>query len=450
MITTTDIKIQYSPISDTTQFAFPIRYFEASDINVEVIDSNGDLTTLTLGAVTNGFSVSPVNGLPENGATITTTETYTAGDAITIYRKIDVTQEASFKRGGNISPDVLNASLDRSIAVSQQISDDLRRAIVAPISDPDGLNYTIPTVSERAGKAQGWDASGNASVLDIATEGGAFTAVNASAGLIASAGIISGKVDGVTMTFDGNGQIAVKDGGVGSTQLASDAVSPVKIQTSAITESKIANGSVTLSKLATIAGRKLIGNANPTSATPTTVDIIDDNTFVSATDSNIATAQSTLDYMNSIGVRQIQYTQTGAKQYFPSQTVIPNDDTIPQITEGSEVMTRTITPKDAQSILKIDVTAVFANNGTHAVAALFKDADADALACSYIEQGASQPVTHHFTYLMPSGSTATKTFRVRVGGNGGITTFNGDNNDTARYGGVLASSIIITEIGGTI
>lgn len=140
------------------------------------------------------------------------------------------------------------------------------------------------------------------------------------------------------------------------------------------------------------------------------------------------------------------FTQTGAVA--TGTTVIPPDDTIPQITEGDEYMTLAITPKSASSRLRIDVNW----NGGHSavskihIVALFRDAGANALASDMESQGVQNGLVNiMFTHNMPSPGTGATTFRVRAGASvAGTTTFNG-NAGGRLLGGVMASSITITE-----
>jgi len=145
-------------------------------------------------------------------------------------------------------------------------------------------------------------------------------------------------------------------------------------------------------------------------------------------------------------VVQIVNTSTGAVS--TTTTAIPGDDTIPQISEGGQILSRAITPQSSSNILKIDVTVVISHSvtGNDNCVALFQDATANALACAAkdeIQAGYINTVT--FSYYMTAGTTASTTFTVRGGGHTGATmTFNG-NTGVRRYGGVLASSITITE-----
>lgn len=143
---------------------------------------------------------------------------------------------------------------------------------------------------------------------------------------------------------------------------------------------------------------------------------------------------------------QIVNTQTGASA--SGSTTMPGDDTIPQNTEGDQYMTLAITPKHAANKLKIDVVFNYASNGsTWTTLGLFQDTTANALAATsqYISQvdKLSQLVLTHY---MAAGTTSSTTFKVRVGDSaGGTVTFNGLSG-ARKLGGVMASSITITEI----
>jgi hypothetical protein len=145
-------------------------------------------------------------------------------------------------------------------------------------------------------------------------------------------------------------------------------------------------------------------------------------------------------------VVQVVHTQTGALA--TGSTTIPWDDTIPQITEGDEYMTRTITPAHASNRLVIEVNALLnASNVNYLIGALFKDADANALAAMAVyQEGSSRPQPLNFTHEMAAGTTSPITFRFRAGTSGASTlTFNGEAG-VRRLGGAMASSITITEI----
>lgn len=159
-------------------------------------------------------------------------------------------------------------------------------------------------------------------------------------------------------------------------------------------------------------------------------------------------AQDIRDFLvSAYRVVQVVNVQSGAVA--TGSTVIPFDDTIPQNTEGDEYLTLAITPLDAANLLRIDVTLHIscATGVRNKCVALFQDATAGALACGYVAQANALYTDEiSFTHWMTAGTTSATTFKVRAGvDTGGTNTVNG-NSGARRYGGVMASSITITEI----
>jgi hypothetical protein len=131
-------------------------------------------------------------------------------------------------------------------------------------------------------------------------------------------------------------------------------------------------------------------------------------------------------------------------------TQIPSDDTIPQITEGDQYMSLSITPQNANNYLKIDVVFIGTASVTARVtAALFQDSNVNALAAAGVisDTGQGYQAPNCFSYYMNAGTTSPITFTVRAGADNPATIdFNGVSG--RQYGGVCASSITITEIAG--
>jgi len=147
----------------------------------------------------------------------------------------------------------------------------------------------------------------------------------------------------------------------------------------------------------------------------------------------------------SVGVYQTVSVQTGAVA--TGTTLIPQDDTIPQIGEGNEFMTLAVTPKSATSKLVVDVTWIGSSTAiNNLTVALFQDSTANALALGVATMAAGYSTTVSFRHIMTSGTTSATTFRVRAGGNAASTlTMNGVTS-ARMYGGVMASSIVIQEV----
>ncbi len=129
-------------------------------------------------------------------------------------------------------------------------------------------------------------------------------------------------------------------------------------------------------------------------------------------------------------------------------TSIANDNSIPQISEGTSILSLAITPKSASSNLFI----LFSTSGTPATAstttppimALFVDSGVNAVAAQYLcYRSSGSSCSGMLSYIVPSGSTATKTYEVRIGGSD----FQVNSGSSSRkFGGVASTYLIIAEI----
>lgn len=145
---------------------------------------------------------------------------------------------------------------------------------------------------------------------------------------------------------------------------------------------------------------------------------------------------------------QVVNTITGAVS--TGTTLIPFDDTVPTSSEGDQYMSLSITPTSASNKLLIEVVAHANSSASGAnaiIAALYQDATSAALASSYEMQSTAWTGTNlKFAHYMTAGTTSSTTFKVRIGAEAaGTLTFNGTGGNR-KLGGVLASSITITEI----
>lgn len=131
-------------------------------------------------------------------------------------------------------------------------------------------------------------------------------------------------------------------------------------------------------------------------------------------------------------------------------TLIPVDNTKPQTTEGTLVLSINFKPKRATSklVVEADVFCAAATAGTPVIAALFTTGNNDALAVAYQSTpAANYGVCLKIRFELLAGNTNSRAFHVRLGTGSGSVTFNGSNN-TPYYGGSLISHLTVTEIGG--
>ena len=130
-----------------------------------------------------------------------------------------------------------------------------------------------------------------------------------------------------------------------------------------------------------------------------------------------------------------------------SATTIPEDNTIPQNTEGFQVLSKAITPNNSSNLLLIiaNIAAYSSSTSIRPTAALFQDSTANALNVAKGSAAGSIDGSLVLIHYMTAGTTSSTTFAIRIGGgDAGTTTFNGRAAGRI-YGGVMASSITITE-----
>ncbi len=134
--------------------------------------------------------------------------------------------------------------------------------------------------------------------------------------------------------------------------------------------------------------------------------------------------------------------------YTSITTVIPIDDTIPQKTEGDEIITVAITPTSATNRLLIEACCEMVNAGANldCAMALFQDATANALAGAIKQLGGSGVYSQIvLSYEMAAGTTSETTFKIRIGPGSGTIYVNG-NASNRIFGGVSAVRLRVTEI----
>lgn len=133
--------------------------------------------------------------------------------------------------------------------------------------------------------------------------------------------------------------------------------------------------------------------------------------------------------------------------YATIATDMPVDNTIPQNTEGDEVVTVSITPTSATNRLVIEAECfgMIDNAGTIAMA-VFQDTTANALAATAEGGAASSVVGLRIRHEMAAGTTSATTFKIRVGPSAAAANFYINGDSSARlFGGVGAARVRVTE-----
>ncbi len=127
---------------------------------------------------------------------------------------------------------------------------------------------------------------------------------------------------------------------------------------------------------------------------------------------------------------------------------IPYDDSIPQVGEGTEILSTSITAIKSSSKIKITFQGFggVASSGP-ATAALFIDGAASAVQATIMQTAVvntAYPIA--FEYVYTPGDTSAHTISVRFGANTGNSFLNGAGIATRRYGGAAISTLVCQEI----
>lgn len=128
-------------------------------------------------------------------------------------------------------------------------------------------------------------------------------------------------------------------------------------------------------------------------------------------------------------------------------TALPCDNSTPQKTEGTEILSASITPKSATSRIRVRFSGFGGTSGaTNMAAALFIDTASDAVQATCMSNTSSLTIAPlGFEYEYVPGDTSSHTYKVRVGSESGTMRMNG--NSSGRYfGGVAAATLVIEEI----
>jgi len=169
---------------------------------------------------------------------------------------------------------------------------------------------------------------------------------------------------------------------------------------------------------------------------------------------DFAVAGGVVSLIAPISGALIQQVRATTNAYFSVGTGIPYDDTIPQQAEGDEVLTATITPTNAASILVIEFSGFAGSENVSGpiTTALFRDATNDALNASMRHSSTNQIFTTDIPlrHSMVAGGIVPTTFKIRVGGVplGALVWINGTayGGNHRCFGGVASCVLTVSEL----
>lgn len=147
----------------------------------------------------------------------------------------------------------------------------------------------------------------------------------------------------------------------------------------------------------------------------------------------------------------VQVVSDNVTAYSSYTGIIDYDDTIPQVTEGDQLFSCTITPKSASSKLEIECVLHYTGNSSRSmIMALFQDGGANAIAATarYTNSSSLYMYPMVLKYVMTAGTVSSTTFTIRAGQNLAATYYVNGLSTGRVLGGVLVSSMTVREING--
>ena len=178
--------------------------------------------------------------------------------------------------------------------------------------------------------------------------------------------------------------------------------------------------------------------------------ILDEDDMSSDSATALATQQSIKAYIdNNTSVSGVLQTITvnNTTEYTVS-TAIPNDNSIPQSSEGVEIFSQAITPTDASSdIIIFGHISGYQTSAENMAVALFQDSNTNATAVC-INGGAASGQDHgfDFCFIVPASSTTARTYKIRVGQGSGTIYVNRTGTSNIYGSGIVASTMILQEV----
>jgi hypothetical protein len=153
-VTSTISKVVFSGDGVTATFPFSFNVYSITDLVVyETVVSTGVTRALTLNS---DYTVVLTHASPTVGTITLTAGALASGTQLTILRQLPLTQQINISDYSPTPASTWNEGYDRGVMLSQQMQEQLGRAVLSPVNTSTVWTWPAPT----PGLAIGWNATG--------------------------------------------------------------------------------------------------------------------------------------------------------------------------------------------------------------------------------------------------------------------------------------------------
>ena len=307
-ISSTTVKNSYSGDGSTTSFNYTFKIFADSDLQVIIRSAAG---TETVKTITTHYTVAGAGNTNGGSITFTSGNIPTATETVVLRRAVPQTQAIDYIANDPFPAESHEEGLDRATMTTQQIQEELDRAIKLSRTNTMTSTEFTTSASDRANKILAFDSSGE---LSVTQELGTFKGTDAT--VTTAAYVQRDIIKSTTAAQLNNVYICVADSVVGDSltdtdhfQLLVDAVSAATSATNAATSATASASSATAAASSASSAATQASNASTSASTAST----------QATNAaNSATAAATSAAEAAASADAFDDTYLGAKSSDPS------------------------------------------------------------------------------------------------------------------------------------